>query len=130
MTIGTFDTPHIGHAILVNKIRALAPITIVGVNSDRFVQEYKGFKPLYSERERMELMGELGILVVLNDGPGYALIQEHKPDLLVIGDDWLGRDYLQQIGMDARDLHLWGVSLLYVNATDGISTSDIKQRLA
>jgi glycerol-3-phosphate cytidylyltransferase len=130
LTIGTFDTPHLGHAILVARCHELAERVTVGVNSDKFVERYKGVKPLYSEDERMELMEQLNVDVVLNTSDGYRLISEVKPDVIVIGSDWLGRDYLKQIGMTADDFNAWGIALIYVPHTDGISTTDLRERLA
>jgi glycerol-3-phosphate cytidylyltransferase len=130
LTIGTFDTPHVGHAALINRCRELGKHVVVGVNSDEFVTKYKGVPPIYSQQERMDLMAELGVEVALNDGPGFWLIGQVKPDFLVIGNDWLGRDYLKQISMTAKDFQDWGLTMVYVPATMGISTSDIKARMA
>lgn len=129
LTIGTFDTPHIGHAALILRCAELADEVVVGVNSDWFVQKYKGVKPVYNEDERMELMRYLTPDVRLNDGPGGDLIAQVKPDYLVIGNDWLGRDYLKQIDMTVEDFQNWNLTLVYVPVTLGISTTDIKQRL-
>lgn len=130
MTIGTFDMPHIGHAILVDRCRQLGDHVIVGVNTDRFVSEFKGVAPVYTQDERAELMMQLpGVFVDFNDGPGRDFILKHKPDALVIGNDWLGRDYLKQIDMQPKDFWHWGITLVYVPYTEGISATELKWRL-
>lgn len=129
LTIGTFDTPHVGHAVLINRCKQLGDNVIVGVNSDRFVTEYKGKAPLYDEIHRMALIGQLGVDVRLNDGPGRALVLSVIPDYVVIGNDWLGRDYLKQINMTPKDFQDWDLTLVYVPATMGISTTDLRERL-
>lgn len=124
LTLGTFDIPHAGHAAFLRQCAEYGDL-LVGVNSDRFVEAYKGAPPLYSERERLRLIGLMGYRVTLNDGPGADLIREYDPDLLVVGSDWLHRDYLAQIGVaDPR------FPILFLPYTEGMSTTDIKRRLA
>lgn len=129
VTIGTFDTPHIGHAILINRCRALGETVFVGVNSDAFVQRYKGVKPVYGEDERIDLIRQMGVEAYLNEDAGRQFVVDMKPDAVVIGNDWLGRDYLAQIGMTAREFQEWDLTLVYVPATLGISTTDFRERL-
>lgn len=131
LTIGTFDIPHIGHAAFLARCAALADSLAVGVNSDAFVAAYKGAAPLFSQRERMDAIGELGYDVHLNDSPGRDLILRLQPEVLVIGDDWMpGRkDYLAQIDMDADDFRAIGLALAFVPRTPGISTTMIRERL-
>lgn len=123
LTLGTFDVPHAGHAAFLRRCAEYGDV-LVGVNSDRFVAEYKGDPPVYSEAERLALIRAMGYAAVVNDGPGIALIEEQEPDLLAIGSDWLTRNYLGQIGMERPTL-----PILFIPYTDLISTSDIKQRL-
>lgn len=127
LTLGTFDTPHVGHAVFLAKAASFGELT-VGVNSDRFVQSYKGEKPLYTYTERANLLTLLGYRVVHNDGPGAATINRVLPKLLVVGSDWSDRDYHTQIGMTRQELDDLGVSLVFVPYTAGISTSDIRRR--
>lgn len=130
LTIGTFDTPHVGHAALIRRCEEIADEVVIGVNSDWFVKSYKGAAPVYSEDERMELMRNLSDDVRLNDGPGGDLIAQVKPDYLVIGNDWLARDYLAQIDMTVAEIQTLDLTLVFVPVTLGISTTDLRERLA
>lgn len=130
LTIGTFDIPHVGHAAFLQSCDAHADEVIVGVNSDAFVREYKGTVPTYNQFERMSLIRELGYeKVVLNTTPGYGLIKGYQPDCVAIGSDWLGKDYLGQIGMEPDWFTRTGTCLLYLPYTPGISTRDIRERI-
>lgn len=130
LTIGTFDIPHAGHASLLMQCDAHADRVVVGVNSDDFVEQYKGQRPLYSQQERMNLIRELGYEeVVLNTTPGAALIKMYRPDVVAIGTDWLDRNYLDQIGLESKWFTQTGTCLLYLPYTEGISTSDIRRRV-
>lgn len=130
LTIGTFDIPHVGHAAFLQSCEEQADEVIVAVNSDDFVIEYKGNRPLYSQQERIALIRGLGYeKVVLNSGPGQAIIKMYQPDCVAIGTDWLYRNYLEQIGLEPRWFADTGTCLLYIPYTKGISTSDIRARI-
>jgi cytidyltransferase-like protein len=129
LTIGTFDIPHVGHATFLRHCERYADRVIVGVNTDRFVTEYKGTPPIYDQNDRFQLIAGLGYGVLMNDSAGRELIYNVAPDLIAIGADWLHRDYFTQIDMTPSDFDQLGCGLLYLPYTAGISTSDIKQRL-
>src|SRR5690606_14686739 len=78
LTIGTFAVPHIGHAAYLRACAAFGELT-VGVNSDRFVAEYRGVAPPFDQHERLELIASLGYRVQINDGPGRDLIESERP---------------------------------------------------
>ena len=127
LTIGSFDTPHIGHCALFKRASELGEL-IIGLNSDEFIGEYKGKLPLYNYNERYELISQLGYRVEKNNSAGRELISQVQPDYLVIGSDWLRKDYLKQIGVNTSYLELQNITLVYVPYTPGISTTDIKRR--
>lgn len=129
LTIGTFDVTHIAHAILFKRCEELGYLT-VGVNSDEFIEKYKGKRPLYSFEERCQLISAMGYDVERNDGPGRELINKIRPDILVIGSDWARKDYLKQIDVSQDFLDDRNISVLYTPYTKGISTTDIKKRLS
>lgn len=127
LTIGSFDTPHIGHASLFKRCEALGEL-VVGVNSDEFIQSYRGKLPLYSFDERAKLISSMGYEVAKNETAGRELIDRVNPDILVIGSDWLRRDYLKQIDVTPDYLDENNISLMYIPYTQGISSTDIKRR--
>lgn len=131
LTIGTFDVPHLGHAYLFLKALELGDELVVGVNSDEFVETYKGRRPAYSLGERLELVARLGHRVEVNDGPGRELVYRVRPDVLAIGDDWMpgrGKDYLGQIGMTPADFDELELTLAFIPLRLQ-STTQIKERL-
>lgn len=132
LTIGTFDVPHIGHAVLIQRALSLVNLFLyVGVNSDEFVTRYKGTPPIYSLAERRAALEKLHkVATVINDSPGKDLIMRIKPHVVIIGSDWLGKDYLKQIDMTPEDFTSNGISLVYLPYTSGVSTTEIKRRLS
>ena len=130
MTVGTFDTPHIGHANLLRQCETFGDTIVIGLNTDEFIERYKGKKPLFSYQEREDMLRALGYSIVRNNGAGRECIIEVKPDVLVIGSDWLKKDYLKQIDMTADEIDDYNITLVYVPYFDGISSTEIKKRLS
>lgn len=127
LTIGTFSTLHTGHRHLFARALAYGEL-VVGVNSDRFVAEYKGSAPIESENARMAKVAEQGFEVRLNDGPGADLIDDVAPDMVVVGSDWADRDYLSQIAYSREQLEERGIDLLFVARLPGFSTTALRSQ--
>lgn len=137
ITLGTFDLLHSGHIKLFKRCRELAGKSevIVGLNTDTFIYNYKGKLPIMSYDERKEMIEEIDIvdLVIPNDqtakgSSSLKTILECGANLIVIGSDWLSKDYLGQLGISIKDLEANSLSLCYVPYTKNISTSEIKRR--
>lgn len=128
LTIGTFDLFHHGHLRLFRRAAEFGTLT-VGVNSDRFVAEYKHRATVEDETLRMRRVAACRHYVsnvVLNDGPGIELVEQHRPDLVVVGSDWLPRDYPKQIGAAFEQLDDLGVGLVFLPRTPGVSTTELR----
>lgn len=124
MTVGTFDNFHEGHRALLNWCRALAGADgqlIVGVNQDSFVPQYKNRVPVQDCNTRARAIGEKFprvnvIMMNPQQAPGDSmmpLLEEFFPDLLVVGDDWMGPHYLRQIGVSMDELWDLGTVLAF-----------------
>lgn len=122
LTIGTFDLLHRGHRRLFHRCREFGELTI-GVNSDRFVVEYKGEPP---HEHQIERLFKCGIYATssLHDGRTDEFLERHNPDLLVVGSDWHVRDYLGQLGVTQEFLDDLDISVLYVPRTPGVSSTE------
>ena len=134
LTIGTFDIPHLGHYNFIRKIKELFPNSelYVSVNSDDFIERFKGKKPIFTQEERMSQLTNIeGITVIKNNGDELAekVIDTVYPDVLVIGSDWARKDYLKQLNTTQDYLDNKDISLVYIPYTRGISTTEIKRRI-
>jgi glycerol-3-phosphate cytidylyltransferase len=133
LTIGTFDLLHVGHLELFKACRRLAdrgPF-LVGVNVDEFVQQFKQ-APIIPTSERYQLVKAASgaNLVLHNFSAGRALIEQARPDIIAIGDDWLPAErYYKQIDVDEAFLAHHGIRVEFVPRTTGQSTSRIKERV-
>ena len=128
LTLGTFDLLHPGHEHLFERCAAYGKLC-VGVNTERFVRAYKTRIPIEGELTRLAKVGANPHVyaTMLNDGPGADLIRELRPDLLVIGSDWVDRDYLRQIDVTRADLERLGCDLLYIARIHGYSTTALRE---
>ncbi len=91
-TNGCFDIIHAGHVRYLAEARKLGDCLIVGLNSDRSVQELKGpTRPVNQQDDRAEVMGALAAVdyvIVFDERTAESLIGEVKPDIYVKGGDY------------------------------------------
>lgn len=132
-TGGTFDLFHLGHIELLEYCRQFSGPNgevVVSLNTDDFIKEFKGAPPFlpYSERERSLRSCKFVDKIIPNVGgkDSKIAISIVKPDILVIGTDWLHKDYPSQLSIDSEWLNKMKISLVFVPRTTGLSTSRIK----
>lgn len=132
-TGGTFDLFHSGHVNFLYKCSLLAPQVIVSLNTDEFIIEYKGSPPIYSYKEREALLKSCKYVtgVVPNTGgkDSKTAISAVKPNIIAIGSDWAKRNYYKQMDFTQEWLDENSISLVYIPYTEGVSSTEIKQRI-
>lgn len=135
-TGGTFDLFHSGHVAFLKACRRIAGKdgrVVVSLNTDEFIQAYKGKPPVMSFAERKAvLMGCRYVdSVVTNVGneDSKPAIENVLPDFIVIGDDWAKKDYYKQMQFTQAWLDEQQIQLCYVPYTEGISSTDLKARI-
>lgn len=129
-TGGTFDVLHVGHLELLTACRERVGLTgkvVVSLNTDAFIERYKGRPPVQPFEQRREILQALNVvdLVVRNSGDedsGVA-IDVVAPDVILIGSDWETKDYLGQLGVTTEWLRTRGLRIEYVPRTRGVSSS-------
>jgi glycerol-3-phosphate cytidylyltransferase len=135
-TGGTFDLFHIGHVRLLERCRELSGesgMVIVSLNTDEFIEEYKGKPPIISYQDRAEVLLSCRYVdkVIPNFGneDSKPAIIEASPDIIAIGSDWARKDYYKQMQFTQDWLDKLNISLIYIPYTQGISSTEIKARL-
>jgi glycerol-3-phosphate cytidylyltransferase-like family protein len=105
----------------------------VALNTDEFIEQYKGKPPVLSFADRREVLLSCRFVerVVPNLGgtDSKPTILAVDPDLIVIGSDWARRDYYKQMGFTQDWLDQRGIGLAYIPYTQGISSTIIKERM-
>lgn len=131
-TGGTFDLFHAGHVQFLRKCNYHGLVT-VALNTDEFVMRYKGKKPVMSFAERYEVLKSCkyvdDIVPNLSGSDSKPTITSVNPDYIVIGSDWMEKDYHKQMGFSEEWLEKKRIKLIYVPYTKGISSTDIKGRI-
>lgn len=135
-TGGTFDLFHAGHVNFLRQCKKIAGehgLVVVSLNTDDFIERFKGKPPLYSYKERETLlMGCRYVdIVVPNIGEedSKIAITKIRPNFIVIGSDWATKDYYSQMGFTQQWLDDQEIVLIYVPYTEGVSTTELKNRL-
>lgn len=135
LTLGTFDLFHAGHVNLLRRCRDAGSPVVVGLNTDAFVERYKGRAPVIGYADRAAVLGACRYVdeVVPNGqsaGSAWDVIGAIRPSVIVVGDDWADRNYLAQLGIEPRDLDDIGCRVLFVPYTQGISSRAIRRTIA
>lgn len=119
ITFGTFDVFHVGHVNILERARALGDHLIVGISSDKLNFSKKQRYPIYNESDRVKIISNLKFVdeVFIEESLELKLeyIIKYKADVLVMGDDWLGKfDWVKP-----------ACEVVYLPRTPSISTSEI-----
>lgn len=125
-TQGVFDMFHIGHLNLINNARIKCEELIVGVNTDKLVEEYKQKKPVISETDRRKIVSCIkGVdrCELVNTLDKLELFQLYKFDVVFIGSDWKGDARWEQT---EKELAQYGVDVIYLPYTNGVSSTELK----
>jgi len=133
---GTYDLLHPGHLYVFRQMRELAGPdgkVIVVLNTDAFVEEFKGHPPVQSYEERREvLMGLRDVDYVIPNIYGAdskPAIETVNPDIIAVGRDWWSEDdskYFKQMGIDQAWLDKRGIRLVYLDWKDGHSSTNLR----
>ncbi|MCV3425235.1 D-glycero-beta-D-manno-heptose-7-phosphate kinase [Campylobacter sp. IFREMER_LSEM_CL1085] len=124
-TNGCFDIMHYGHIKYLEKAKKLGDILVVGLNSDESVKRLKGnSRPINLEFQRACMLASMyfvDYVVIFNDDTPYELIEFLKPDVLVKGADYKGKEVVGSNLVKKVEL---------IDFEDGFSTTNIINRIA
>jgi glycerol-3-phosphate cytidylyltransferase len=123
-TGGTFDLIHPGHITLLRHCFDLSGDdgeVVVALNTDDFVEHYKGHRPVMSYNDRRDVLLALRwvdrIVPNSSGADSKPTILKVDPDIIAIGEDWHprnGKDYMRQMQFTEQWLRDQEISLVYV----------------
>lgn len=122
ITYGTYDLLHYGHIELLRRAREMGDYLIVALSTDEF-NHIKNKKSYYDYEQRKMMLESIRYvdLVIPEEGWGQKEkdVDRFDVDVFVMGHDWEGEfDFLKD-----------KCEVIYLNRTEGISTTKIKQEL-
>lgn len=124
-TNGCFDIMHYGHIKYLEKAKKLGDILVVGLNSDESVKRLKGnSRPINLEFQRACMLASMyfvDYVVIFDEDTPYELIEFLKPDVLVKGADYKGKEVVGSNLVKKVEL---------IDFEDGFSTTNIINRIA
>ena len=127
-TQGVYDMFHIGHLNLINKAKEQCEHFIVGVNSDRLVEEYKHKVPVVKETERAEIVRNIKAVdecIIVDTLDKIATMKKLHFDAIFIGSDWYGNARW----METKEiLSGYGVDVVFLPHTEGVSSTDLRMK--
>ncbi len=129
-TDGVYDMFHVGQLNMIKEAKKHCDYLIVGVHSDEIVEGYKNRKTVINENERREIVEAIKYVdkaVINRTREKLELWKEHKFDVVFIGDDWKGTERWNNFEKILAEV---GVSVEYIPYTKGISTTQIREKLA
>ena len=106
-TNGCFDILHVGHVKYLEIARQFGDILIVGLNSDDSIRRLKGAsRPINTLEDRAYILASLesvSFVVPFSEDTPLALIEAIRPDVLVKGADYEGKEVVgSQIAKEVR----------------------------
>ncbi len=120
-TNGCFDVIHRGHIELLKYCKSVGHHVTVGLDSDEKVSKDKGpDRPFNKIEDRVFVIQSLKyvdeVVVFSSRDELERTIESRKPDFLVVGSDWKGKEV---VGQD------YARKVLFFNRIDGYSTTKI-----
>jgi D-glycero-beta-D-manno-heptose 1-phosphate adenylyltransferase len=127
-TNGCFDLVHVGHVRYLQSAKALGKTLVVGLNSDRSVQQLKGLsRPIIPEDQRAEVMAALkpvDAVIIFAETTAIETIKAIAPDIYAKGGD-----YSIENLPEAPTVNEYGGRIALIQIEVSSSTSKIVQRI-
>ncbi|WP_210617392.1 glycerol-3-phosphate cytidylyltransferase [Mammaliicoccus lentus] len=122
ITYGTYDLLHYGHIELLRRAKEYGDYLIVALSTDNF-NKLKDKKSYYSYEQRkmmLESIQFVDLVIPENEWEQKVKdVKEYNIDTFLMGHDWEGEfDFLKDL-----------CEVIYLNRTEGISTTQIKKEL-
>ena len=124
LTYGTYDLLHYGHIRLLKRAKELGDYLIVALSTDEFnaIKGKKAYHNFETRKEMLEAIRYVDLVIPENtwEQKRDDVINYHV-DAVVMGSDWIGNEKFE----NSRDL----CEVIYLDRTEGISTTKIKKEL-
>ena len=128
-TDGVFDMFHVGHLNILREAKKHCDFLIVGVHSDKIVEDYKHKTTIVHDEDRKAIVEAIKYVdqaFITQTRDKIELWRKYHFDIVFIGDDWKGTDRWNKIEFE---LNKYGVKVVYVPYTKGISSTMLREKI-
>ena len=128
-TTGVFDMFHIGHLNILRRAKEQCEYLIVGVSTDELCLNRKNKKPIIFQEDRVEIISAIKYVdevVLQSDMNKIEAIKKHKVNAVFVGSDWKNSDAWLAY---EKEFSEFGCEVVYLDHTDGISSTIIREKL-
>lgn len=127
-TNGCFDILHYGHVKYLEAAKRKGGVLVVGLNSDASIRRIKGpTRPVVTEKERAYVLASLqcvDYVTLFGEDTPEGLIESVRPDVLVKGADWKGKEVAGGAAVKAN-----GGKVQFITYVPGRSTTNIIEKI-
>jgi glycerol-3-phosphate cytidylyltransferase len=128
-TTGVYDMFHIGHLNILRRAKEQCDYLIVGISTDELVEKEKNKTPIIPFNDRCQIVEAIRYVdrvVPQVDKNKVAAFEKYHFNKMFVGSDWQGTDTWARFEEQFKPL---GVEIVYLNHTDGISSTILRERL-
>ncbi len=128
-TTGVFDLFHIGHLNILKRAKEQCDYLIVGVTTDELCLKRKNKTPIISQDERMAIVEAIKYVdkvIPQENMDKKTIVKQYRVNIVFVGSDWKGTDQWKKYEEEFAQI---GCKVVYLDHTDGISSSIIRERL-
>lgn len=130
-TTGVFDMFHVGHLNILRRAKEQCDYLIVGVSTDELVEHDKNKTPIISFADRCEIVRAIKYVDEVVAQPdknklGAFFRLGKRFQRMFVGSDWQGTPQWEKY---EKEFAPYGVEIIYLPHTDGISSSILRTRL-
>lgn len=128
-TTGVYDVFHIGHLNILRRAKEQCEHLIVGVTTDELCYRRKNKYPIIPQQDRMEIVKAIRYVdevVPQADMDKLEAVKACGADVVFVGSDWKGTPAWEQY---EKDFARVGCEVVYLDHTDGISSTIVGERL-
>lgn len=125
LTYGTFDLLHYGHIRLLKRAKALGDYLVVALSTDEFNagKGKKAFHDYETRKKMLEAIRYVDLVIPENCWEQKEQdVKDYHIDVVVMGGDWADSDRFEYL----REF----CDVQYLDRTPGVSTTQIKEKLA
>lgn len=129
-TTGVYDMFHIGHLNVLRRAKEQCDYLIVGVTTDALCFMRKQKYPIINQEERKQIVEAIRYVdkvVFQSDMNKIEPVKQFKADAVFVGSDWKGTEAWNQYEKDFAEV---GCTVIYLDHTDGISSTILREKIS